>query len=477
MGKVGVAAVAVLLLLVPAATPARAQEWARFRGPNGAGIGETTGLPVEFGPARNVIWKTALPTGYSSPVIAKDRIFVTAVRDGRLLTIGLSRTDGRILWEREAPRPRQEKLDPRNHPAAPSAATDGERVVAFFADYGLIAYDIEGRELWRLPLGPFNNIYGMGGSPIMAGDLVVLVCDQSTGSYILAVDKRTGKTAWRTDRPEARSGHSTPILYQPADGPLQILVAGSFQLTSFAADTGRKLWWVRGLSFEIKSVPVIDGDTLFINGFGAPENQPGRQVPVPPFAEMLAAHDADRDGRLGKAELPDQRMQSYVEVIDLDQSGLVDAVEWNYFAALSASENGMLAIALGGEGDMTDTSIRWRYHRSVPQLPSPLLYRGVLYMVNDGGIVTSLDPATGETLKQGRLKGAIDRYYASPVAADGKIFMVSEKGTAAVLPPDGSLEPLVVNEIGEACYATPALVDGRIYLRTVNSLYAFGTRK
>lgn len=397
MGRVGVAAVAVLLLLVPAATPARAQAWARFRGPNGAGIGEAAALPVEFGPGLNVIWKIALPTGYSSPVITGDRIFVTAMKEDRLLTIGLSRTDGRILWEREAPRPRREKLDPRNHPAAPSAATDGERVVVFFADYGLLAYDIEGRELWRLPLGPFNNIYGMGASPILAGDLVVLVCDQSTGSFILAVDKRTGKTAWRTDRPEARSGHSTPILYEPADGPIQVLVPGSFQVTSFAIETGRKLWWVRGLSFEVKSVPVIDGDTLFINGYGAPENQPGRQVPVPPFAEMLAAYDEDRDGRLSKAELPDQRTQSYLEVIDLDRSGLVDDVEWN-------------------------------------------------------------------------------RYYASPVAGDGKIYLVSEKGLVAVLPPDGSLEPLVVNDLGEACYATPALVDGRIYLRTVSTLYAFGTK-
>jgi len=468
---------AIVALGLAQALPARAQDWSRFRGPNGSGLSGTAGLPTEFGPATNVVWKTTLPVGYSSPILAGNRIFVTALRDETLLTICLDRRDGRVLWEREAPRPRREKLDPRNHPAAPSVATDGERAVAFFADFGMLAYDLDGKELWRLPLGPFNNIYGMGASPVIVGDMAVLVVDQSTHSYILAVDKRTGREIWRTDRPEAKSGHSTPIVHQPKEGPLQILVPGSFQLTSFAADTGRKLWWVRGLSFEIKSVPVIEGDTLYINGFGAPDNQPGRQVPAPPFEEMLAARDADKDGRLSKAEMPDQRTQSYVEVIDLDQSGLVDAEEWNYFRALSASENGMLAIRLGGDGDVTATNVRWRYHRSVPQLPSPLLYQGVLYMVNDGGIVTSLDPATGETLKQGRLKGAIDRYYASPVAADGKIYMVSEKGLVAVLPPDGSLEPIVVNDLGENCYATPALADGRIYVRTVNTLYAFGTGK
>jgi outer membrane protein assembly factor BamB len=138
------------------------------------------------------------------------------------------------------------------------------------------------------------------------------------------------------------------------------------------------------------------------------------------------------------------------------------------------SENGMLAIRLGGAGDMTTRSVVWAYRRAVPQLPSPLIYQHVLYMVNDGGIVTTLQPATGELIKQGRLKGAIDRYYASPVAADGKIFMSSEKGKVAVLRPGGDLEPAVINDVQDDIYATPALLDGRIYLRTRHTLYCFG---
>ena len=140
-----------------------------------------------------------------------------------------------------------------------------------------------------------------------------------------------------------------------------------------------------------------------------------------------------------------------------------------------ASDNGMLAIRLGGRGDMTATNVRWRYHKAVPQLPSPLVYRDVLYMVNDGGIVTALKPESGAEVGQGRLKGAIDRYYASPVAADNKVFMLSETGKVVVLPPGGSLDPVAVNDLGDDIYATPAISGGRMYVRTRGWLYCFGT--
>ena len=132
-----------------------------------------------------------------------------------------------------------------------------------------------------LPLGPFNNLYGMGASPVLVDDLVVLACDQNTDSFIVAVGQRDGRVRWKTPRPEAHSGHSTPILYKPAGGATQIIVPGSFLLTAYAVATGEKLWWVRGLSFELKSTPVVSGDTLYINGFGTPQNQPGAQPAIP----------------------------------------------------------------------------------------------------------------------------------------------------------------------------------------------------
>jgi outer membrane protein assembly factor BamB len=167
--------------------------WSRFRGPNGSGVSETKGLPTEFGPEKNVVWEVDLPQGYSSPIIHGDRIFLTAQRDESLLTLAVDRPSGRILWERAAPRDRKEKLDKRNRPAAASAAVSDDTVTVFFGDYGLITYDHAGKELWKQPLGPFNNVYGMGASPTLVDDKVILVCDQSTNSFIAAWDRKTGK--------------------------------------------------------------------------------------------------------------------------------------------------------------------------------------------------------------------------------------------------------------------------------------------
>jgi outer membrane protein assembly factor BamB len=465
---------AALMMAAAAGANARAgEDWSRFRGPNGSGVATSGSVPLTFGPTANVIWKTPLPFGHSSPILTSDRIYLTAVRDERLVTLALERRSGRILWERDAPRSRTEKLDSRNGPAAPSPAVDGKDVYVFFADYGLVSYTGDGTERWRVPLGPFNNIYGMGASPVLVDGLVVLVCDQSTGSYIVALDKQTGAVRWKTARPEAHSGHSTPILHRPKDGGTQILVPGSFLLTAYDAKTGAKAWWVRGLSFELKSTPVVSGDTLFINGFGSPENQPGSQRTIPAYDDAIRSYDADNDTRLARSELPKEHSRAW---IDLDSDSVVTRDEWDYYRAAMASENGMLAIRLGGRGDVTSTNVLWKYHKSVPQLPSPLVYENVLYMVNDGGVVTTLHPLTGETIAQGRVKGAIDRYYASPVAADHKVFLASEQGKIAVLKTDGSLEPLAVNDMGDEIYATPAISAGRIYVRTRSMLYCFGEK-
>ena len=458
-----------LLLAAPAG------EWARFRGPNGSGVAEATGLPVEFGPTRNVIWKTDLPQGYSSPIVYGNSIFLTGVRDGRLLCFAIDRATGKVLWEREAPRDRREKLDQRNHPASPSAAADGEYVYFFFADYGLLAYDLNGKEIWRKPLGPFNNIYGMGASPIVVDDVVVLNCDQSIGSFIAAFDRKTGREKWRTPRVEARSGHSTPVIYTPSGGRPQIVVPGSFLLSAYDPRDGRRLWWVGGLSFELKSTPVISGDTLYINGFGSPENQPGAMIAVMPTNDVFAARDVNKDGKLTPDELPTAHARESLPFFDLNGDKMIDRAEWDYYKAAMESENGMLAIQLGGSGDMTSTAVRWRYQRGIPQLPSPLLYGQALYMVNDaGGLMTILNPETGALIQQGRLKVPSDRFYASPVAGDGKIYISSESGKVLVLPPGGGLEALAINDLQDSIYATPALVDRRIYIRTLNSLYCFG---
>ncbi len=480
-------AVATLVVLVTSLTiwaqSGRQPDWNRFRGPNGSGVSNATNIPIEFGPTKNLLWRVELPVGYSSPILFGDRIYVTGVRDKALATFAMDRASGKILWERTAPAEAKPPVDKRNNPASPSVAVETNAIYVFFPDYGLVSYDPTGKELWKVPLGPFNNVYGMGASPVIYNDLLLLAVDQSRDSYFAAYDKKTGKERWKTPRPEATSGHATPIVWRGPNGRDQILLPGSFLMTAYDPANGQKLWWVRGLSWEIKSTPVIDGDVMYINGYGSPEGDPDRKVTLPSADEAWATADADKDGVLNKGEFPkgpaaERRFPpaGWFGVADLNQNGTIEKPEWEYMRAALESENGMLCIRLGGSGDMTEKSIVWKYRRSVPQLPSPILYQNVLWMVNDNGIVTTLNPKTGEVIKQGRLTGALGTVFASPVAADGHVFFTTQPGAVAVMAPTGDLTPLAVNPLNEDVYATPAIADGRIYVRTVQALWAFGTK-
>ena len=449
-------------------------DWSQFRGPNGSGLSETTNLPLEFGPNKNVVWKRDLPTGYSSPVLTGDYIFLTADQDGKLLTICLNRNNGETVWQKIAPRDRAQKIDNRNNPASPSAVTDGQNVYVFFPDYGMLGYDIKGNELWRYPLGPFNNIYGMGASPILADDKVVLVIDQNIGSYIIAFNKKDGKVAWKKDRPEAKSGHCTPIVYKAKNGETEILVPGSFLLIAYSPKTGERIWWSGGLSFEMKSTPVIQDGVLFINGYASLLNQPENQVTIPAFEQALKDFDKNNNKQLTQEELPKERVYRWFSLADINQDSSLHSEEWSFFEAALASLNGMLAIRLGGRGDVTKSNAVWQYRRSVPQLPSPLIYKNILYMLADNGIVTSFNPKNGEVIQKGKVKGAGRQFYASLIAADNKIFITSLDGKISVIQPGGSLDVIASTDLQDGCYATPAIADGKIYVRTLKTLYCFG---
>jgi outer membrane protein assembly factor BamB len=464
-------AAAVALALLGTA-PLGAADWPRFRGPNGTGVADGSTLPASLAP-EGAAWKAGLPPGYSSPVLFGERIFLTAHDGDRLLALCLARKDGRELWRREVPRARVEKLDRRNGPASPSAAADRERVVFFFGDYGLLAYDHDGRELWRRPLGPFDNVYGMGASPILAGERVVLACDQSRGSFVAAFDAASGRELWRTARPEALSGHSTPVLLERPGAASQLVLPGSFRLDAYDLGTGSIAWFANGLPSEMKSGPVLDGNAVYVVGYGSPLNEPGRHPKLPSYAEWLRAQDQDEDGRVTKPEA-DPTSREYFDFIDLDRDGVVSEAEWRTNQAMMSAENGLLAFRSDLAGDVTRSGLLWTHRRSVPQLPTPVLYRGVLYMINDGGILTTLDPAKGTVLKQGRLRQAVDSYYASPVAGDGKVYFVSRSGIASVLRAGAEQDVVSVADLGEEVIATPALADGRLYLRTRGALYCFG---
>lgn len=451
-----------------------AAEWSRFRGPNGSGRATAVGIPSRMGPGDHEVWRVALPPGHSSPIVAGDAIYLTAIDDDTLYTYALDRATGEIAWRRPAPRPRRESLNLLNNAASPTPAADDTGVYVFFGDFGLIAYDLDGGERWRLPLGPFDNAYGMASSPIVFDGQVIQVCDQKSGSFMVAVGADDGQVRWRVERPGSGTGHSTPVLWRDPDGATQILVPGSFRLAGYDPTSGERRWWVAGLAFEMKAVPVLSPDdaTVYINGTSATAFEDSYDRAIPAYDEV-ASHDLDGDGRFQRDEIPDDLARRWLGLIDLDGDGGLDRTEWEWYRTARASRGGINAFRLGGTGDMTEQNFLWNHDRSVPQLPSALLYEGVLYMVNDGGIVTLLDPASGEVLDRGRLTKSVDRYFASPVAADHKIFMLSERCLLTVLRPGNELDVLVVNDLDDICFATPAFDANRIYVRTQSHLWAF----
>ena len=468
----------ILLALSAACLTADGGWWPQFRGPQGQGIAHTREIPLEFGPSRNVAWKAETPEGHSSPVLTEDRIFLTAFEDDRLYVLAINREDGRELWRREVPRPRREIYNDLHGPASPTPVTDGSNVFAFFGDFGLISFDGHGHERWRLPMGPFQNINGHGSSPILADGLLILVVDQNIDSYLLAVDPADGRVVWKTDRSETTRGYGTAGVYRPSDGPSQLVVPGAYRVISYDLRTGEKLWWVDGMAWQLKCVPVFDGDTIYINAWEA-GGDPGQQKQTLSWNEVLERHDNDGDGKLSREETPDEglrRDRPWIEH-DLDADGYLGRRDWEFYAARRAPVNNLVAIRPEGRtGDLTTSGVLWRYAKSLPNTPSPLLLNDTLFLVKDGGIFQSVDPRKGEPVKIGRLgPDAMERYWASPVAADGKIYVVDEDCTVTVVKPAAEWEPLATNSVDGICIATPAIADGRLYLRTDRALYAFGS--
>jgi outer membrane protein assembly factor BamB len=450
---------------------ASAQDWPRFRGPNGTGVSETTGLPVEFGPDKNLVWRREIPFGRSSPIVTKDRVFLTAIDGDKLITLSLDRVTGRTIWRREIIRNRAHKVFKGNDTGTPTPATDGANVYAFFPDLGLVSFGPDGNERWRTQLGPFESFYGVSASPIIHGDLLLLVCDQNKGSFLLAADKDSGRVRWRKERGVLFEAFSTPVVYSPKEGPAQLVVSGSDRIDGYSIDTGENLWWVGGHGRYPIATPALANGIIYAPGEGSD------QSPYPPFDELLQKLDKNQDGKISREEFAaDPLYGDHFGWVDTNNDGYITADEWNYVRRSSVNEHGLIAVRAGGEGDQTGKHLLWRYKKTFSNLTSPLVYRGVLYQIKNGGILTSLNPENGEVWKVGRTKEAIEPYFASPVAADGKVFLVSHSGKVTVVNAGPQWEVLAVNDLNEESQATPALAFGHIYLRTSKAVYSFGSR-
>lgn len=441
-------------------------DWPRFRGPNGSGVGDGTGLPVDFGPAKNVAWKTAVPFGRSSPVIAGDRVFLTASENDVLFTLAYDLKTGHELWRRSVRPAALKKIYSANDPASPTPAADGANLYVFFGDFGLLSYTFDGQERWRKPLGPFTNFYGIGSSPVVANGLVVMLCDQIKGSFAIALDAATGEQRWKRERPESPDGWSVPVVYQD-----QLLLVGTTRVDSYQLATGEPRWWIPLVSNGGMGSPVIHNGLLLVTATGS--DKPW----MPAFPSVVKGLDKNGDGLISSDEAKDEKLWfEHFGWVDSNNDGQLTAAEWEVARQYGVGDYGAVAIPLDGKGRLESSAVKWRLQRNLPYVPSALLYDGVFYLVKSGGIISAVDPATGQILKQGRTVDAQGEYYSSPVAADGKIYTASSEGKMSVLRAGAQWEVLTVNNLEDEIYATPAIAGGRLLVRTRGWLYSFGKR-
>lgn len=463
-----------LLFVLVASTALSASNWPQFRGEGGLGTG-TGSPPVEFSPEKNVKWQVDVPHGHSSPCIWGDRIALTGLAEGKLVTFCLSKTDGRELWRVAAPADKIEGAHRIGSPAAPTCCTDGQRLIAYFGSYGVLAYDWDGRELWKKPMPAPVVEFGTSASPVIADGKVILVVDQDVGSHMTALDVKTGAEVWRVDRGEFRRGFSTPFIWKH-DGIEELVVCGSLWVRGYDLKDGRQRWSARGMARVANASPVAAGGVLLVSSWNVGGDEDDR-IEMEPFEAFAAAHDADKDRQLTLAEFPDGPVKARYSQIDADKDGKVTQAEYEVIRGMFADAvNQLFAIRPGGSGDITDTHVLWQQSKHLPYVSSPVVADGRVFTMKSGGLASAYEAQSGSPIYQAERVDASGDYYASGVAADGRVYVASQRGTVVVLDTRADrLAVLARNELKAPVFATPAIVDGVLYLRTDKKMFAFAT--
>ena len=480
---------ALLPAMVLIGLSAQGADWPQFRGPNASGIAAADAAPpVEFSAVKRLLWRQPLPPGHSSPAVWGDRIFLTSfdAASKKLELICVAGKTGAILWRRTAAADQIEETHVVSSPATGSPAVDGERVYAYFSSYGVMAFNHSGAAQWTVPLPMPKTHHGSGASPILVGDLLILNHDAMQGGYLLALNRRTGKEVWRQPYPVQRGrveSYSTPVVWRD-----QLVLHRAGIIESYQASSGAHLWSLAA-NTSGASTAAVSGDVIYVATWNV-LGEDDQRSRLPDFATMLKLYDKDGNGAISEAEFPAKLKftarpeldsvpdsQNYVSFrsVDRNNDGLLQESEWEAFRtriSTTAQDHGLLAIRPKGDTAV----IEWRENNSIPEVPSPLLYQGRLFLVRNGGIVTCLDAASGKVLYRARA-GAPGAYFASPVAAAGRVYLASSEGVVTVIAAGtDQLEVLARNELGEEIVATPAIVENAIYVRTLRALYAFEGR-
>jgi outer membrane protein assembly factor BamB len=418
--------------------PLAALNWPQWRGPAGQGVSDETALPQAWTPATRIGWKTAIPgRGHSAPVVWGNRLFLTTAIEGDVVpghtapahmdggkpflhpdSVGVERRNtlkvialdvatGNVLWDQTAyDGPMFDNRHTRSSYASPTPVTDGERVYVSFGPEGVYAYDLQGARRWKTDVGRIKTLgLGVGASPILYRHLLILQCDENSGedSFIVALNKATGKEVWRTKR-DVQVSWSTPVLVE-TDARTELVANGSEWIIGYDPATGKELWRTTGVRSNAIHTPLV-GEGLVIATAGFPERR-------------------------------------------------------------------VIAIKPGGSGDISTTDrIVWTYDKGTAYVVSPILYRGLVYLLNDRGVMTALDARTGKVVYEGGRIPKPATFMGSPVAFGGYVLLTSEDGETFFIRAGPSHEVVRTNSVDEPVYSTLALANGRIYIRGERHLFA-----
>jgi outer membrane protein assembly factor BamB len=454
-----------LLLGIFLANSVASEDWPRFRGPNGSGVSGALGLTDDLAPRSAAWWREVL-FGRSSPIVVGGLVVLTGLEGEELVTAAYDAGSGDERWRASVTRVRVDKTAPETGPSVATPVSDGRSIFSFFPEYGLVAYDLAGAERWRLSLPPFSSYYGLASSPVIDGDVLVLVCDQTREPYVIGVDTASGRQLWKKRRDVRGESWTTPVIYRAGTDEALALVFGSYNIDAYGVGDGELRWRLPGLGFTPVASPVLHDDLLVAV---APNQSEG--LSLEGVTEGFQ-NDKNGDGYLSEEEMAGLLLSSAFTWLDMNGDGLVDRREYgSQVAGLQSPDFGLVAIDLAADGG---PEIRWRQRKTLPYIATPILYRGVLFLVKDGGILTSYDPSTGEVLKRARLEGAVEPFFPSPGAADGKLYLPASGGSFAVVSAEAKWRLLSLVDFDEEVFASPAVAGGRLFVRTKSKLYAFG---
>ena len=479
--------------------------WNQFRGPNGSGVAPGCRPPVKL-QASHQAWKTAIPPGLSSPVLSGGKIFLTAIDGDHLVTLAFDRKSGKPLWRRVAPAAPLEKVHKTSSPATSTPLVDGENIYVYFGSFGMLCYDHEGREKWKRPIPTPRSLYGMSTSPITYKNTVILVIDNDSNllksklsqSKIVAFRKDTGEVAWETRRPHHRSGWSTPMIWKHGSVE-ELVVLGNGRVRGYNPDTGAEKWFVGGFSRETIAIPVAGNNHVYISssqlGGGADEN-----IDPQPFWQAIMRFDANNDGKLERKEMtghftyplrpelplghpgfgiplpPDKkqrqdRLNGIFGWVDKNRDGFWTDKEYKAHMSFRRGKPLLMAISPGGKGNAEDSHVTWELNRSIPEIPSPLFYKDLIYLVRNGGLLAAVDTKEGTQLYRERLGGS-GQYSASPVAANDHLYLISNLGLISVVKTGREFELVHRYDLQEPVLVSPAIDSSTIYIRSEKNLLA-----